>query len=484
MAQIDVYRRNIENKRKQINKLSSDRAKEREKISKESKNIINAKKSISRTKSQSTIKSKLRTIENAEKKISDSHKKIADLEGKISKLDKDVLSEENKLSREEKKIEDKRLNEEKKRIRSSEKLSSQLQNSIYNNEVFKEQVVRDIEKLKNIPEKIIILFISSNPKDQSSLRLDEEAREIEENIKKSKNRDSIEFKTIWATRPLDILDAINEHKPTIIHFSGHGTVDGSLVFEDLNGNSKFVSKDAIFQVISGESETVKLVFFNNCFSYIQAKEIMKSIDFAIGMSDAIGDKAAIIFSSKFYASIGFGNTVKKAFNHGISAIMLEGILEEDIPRLYYRDDSLEIHKPLVLPDEESIHINQEMDKLSGEREDKYIINVHINGDGQINLAQDKSSINAVQNNNSNDLEELSKEIKDILRDLDLDNEIKENIEDNVEVLELELLEEEPRKGFIRTAIDGLENSLPNIKDHIELTANITSIIGFAMAVIK
>lgn len=484
MAQIDIYRRNIENKRKQINKLSSDRAKEREKISKESKNIINAKKSISRTKSQSTIKSKLRTIENAEKKISDSHKKIANLESKISKLDKDILNEEKKLSREEKKIEDKRLNEEKKRIRSSEKLSSQLQNSIYSNEVFQEQVVRDIEELKNIPEKIIILFISSNPKDQSSLRLDEEAREIEENIKKSKNRDSIEFKTIWATRPLDILDAINEHKPTIIHFSGHGTVDGSLVFEDLDGNSKFVTKDAILQVISGESDTVKLVFFNNCFSYIQAKEIMKNIDFAIGMSDAISDRAAIIFSSKFYSSIGFGNTVKKAFNHGISALMLEGISEEDTPRLYCREDSLEIDKPLVLPDEGSIHINQEMDELSGEREDKYIINVNINGDGQVNIAKDKSTINAVQNNNTNDLEKLSKDIKDILRDIDLDMGIKQKVEESVETLESELSKSEPKKGLVEIVLEGLENLLPNIKDHIELTANITNIISFAMSVIK
>lgn len=484
MAQIDSYRRKIENKRKQINKLSSDRAKEREKISKESKKIINAKKSISRTKSQSIIKSKLRTIENSEKKISGCHKKIASLESKISKLEKDILNEEKKLSREKKKIEDKRLKEEKKMIRSSEKLSSQLQSSIDNNEVFQEQVIRDIEKLKNIPEKIIILFISSNPKDQNSLRLDEEAREIEENIKKSKNRDSIEFKTIWATRPLDILDSINEYKPTIIHFSGHGTVDGSLVFEDLNGNSKFVTKDAILQVISGESDTVKLVFFNNCFSYIQAKEIMKSIDFAIGMSDAIGDKAAIIFSSKFYSSIGFGNTVKKAFNHGISALMLEGIPEEDTPRLYCREDSLEIDTPLVLPDEESIYINQEMDELSSEREDKYIINVHINGDGQVNIAEDKSTLNAIQNNNSNDLEKLSKEIKDILKDINLDKEMKENIEDNIEVLESELLEVEPRKGFIRTAIEGLENSLPKIKDHIELTASITSIIQFAMVMIK
>ena len=211
---------------------------------------------------------------------------------------------------------------------------------------------------------------------------------------------------------------------------------------------------------------------------------MKNIDFAIGMSDAISDRAAIIFSSKFYSSIGFGNTVKKAFNHGISALMLEGISEEDTPRLYCREDSLEIDKPLVLPDEGSIHINQEMDELSGEREDKYIINVNINGDGQVNIAKDKSTINAVQNNNTNDLEKLSKDIKDILRDIDLDMGIKQKIEESVETLESELSKSEPKKGLVEIVLEGLENSLPNIKDHIELTANITNIISFAMSVIK
>ena len=132
------------------------------------------------------------------------------------------------------------------------------------------------------------------------------------------------------------------------------------------------------------------------------------------------------------------------------------------------------------------HIEDYLNKIKMEmgydEEVKY--NIHMGNNGQVNIAEDKSNINAVQNNNANDLEKLSKEIKDILRDIDLDKEIKENIEDNVEVLECELLEEKPRKGFIRTAIEGLENSLPNIKDHIELTANITSIIGFAMSLIK
>lgn len=128
------------------------------------------------------------------------------------------------------------------------------------------------------------------------------------------------------------------------------------------------------------------------------------------------------------------------------------------------------------------YLNKIKMEMGYDEEVKY--NIHMGNNGQVNIAEDKSTINAVQNNNSNDLEKLSKEIKDILRDIDLDKEIKENIEDNVEVLECELLEEKPRKGFIRTAIEGLENSLPNIKDHIELTANITSIIGFAMSLIK
>ena len=137
---------------------------------------------------------------------------------------------------------------------------------------------------------------------------------------------------------------------------------------------------------------------------------------------------------------------------------------------------------LILINHIEDYLNMIKMEMGYDEEMKY--NIHMGNNGQVNIAEDKSTINAVQNNNGNDLEELSKEIKKILRDIDLDKEIKENIEDNIEVLESELLEEKPRKGFIRTAIDGLQNSLPNIKDHIELTANITSIIGFAMAVIK
>lgn len=49
------------------------------------------------------------------------------------------------------------------------------------------------------------------------------------------------------------------------------------------------------------------------------------------------DEAARIFSAYFYSAIGFGFSVKKAFEQGKAALMLEGIPEEDTPELYVRE---------------------------------------------------------------------------------------------------------------------------------------------------
>lgn len=132
------------------------------------------------------------------------------------------------------------------------------------------------------------------------------------------------------------------------------------------------------------------------------------------------------------------------------------------------------------------HIEDYLNKIKMEmgfdEEVKY--NIHMGNNGQVNIAEDKSAINAAQNNNANDLEKLSMEIKEILRDIDLDMGIKQKIEESVETLESELSKSEPKKGLVEIVLEGLENLLPNIKDHIELTANLTSIISFAMSVIK
>ncbi len=41
-------------------------------------------------------------------------------------------------------------------------------------------------------------------------------------LKRSGYRDRFDFATRWAAEPLDLLRELREHKPTVVHFSGHG----------------------------------------------------------------------------------------------------------------------------------------------------------------------------------------------------------------------------------------------------------------------
>ena len=349
MALIDTYRRNAERKRDEIAKVSSYKANESEKIVRARKKIDNANSAISRTKSQSTIKSKLREITNAEKEITTAEKKIADLDKRRSKLEKELSAEQKKIEYEEDKAHKRRMKEEKEMQIKTQSQILDLNRTVQAQAEIQREMQTQIEELQRLPENITVLFLASNPIDTQSLRLDAEARAIQEMIRKADYRDTIRFETRWAVRTSDLLQAINEVDPDIIHFSGHGAPDGELAFENVNGECKLVTKEAITQTIATLSDKVRLIFFNACFSAIQAEHVVQHVDAAIGMNTSIGDDAARVFASQFYSSIGFGKNLKTAFNQAKAALMLEGIPEDTTPELYVRDSLLAEDMVLVQP---------------------------------------------------------------------------------------------------------------------------------------
>jgi len=119
-----------------------------------------------------------------------------------------------------------------------------------------------------------------------------------------------------------------------VHFSGHGSDSDEIVFQDDNGQAKPVTKEAIVQTMLACSGKIRLVFFNTCYSRGQAEAVIGHVEAAIGMTTSIGDKAARIFAAQFYSAIGFGLSLRKAFDQGKAALMLESIPEEDIPELF------------------------------------------------------------------------------------------------------------------------------------------------------
>lgn len=186
-------------------------------------------------------------------------------------------------------------------------------------------------------EKLKVLFFAANPAATSRLNLDEEIRVITEKIQSTDSRDSIELVAAWAARPDDLLQMLNKHKPQIVHFSAHGNPTGKLILLDQFGLPKPVNTAAIQYLFKTLKDNIRVVVLNACYSQTQAQAIINVVDCAIGMKTSITNQAAIIFAASFYRALGFGRSVKEAFEQGRAALMLEDIPEENIPELLVKE---------------------------------------------------------------------------------------------------------------------------------------------------
>ncbi|MBW4662089.1 MAG: CHAT domain-containing protein [Drouetiella hepatica Uher 2000/2452] len=179
-----------------------------------------------------------------------------------------------------------------------------------------------------------ILVVAASPVNQAKLRLDREVREIDEGLRLAKHREKFDLQQRWAVRPNDLRRALLEIQPQIVHFCGHGEGEAGLLLEDELGKAKLVSTEAIaglFQLFAERG--LECVVLNACYSKVQAEAIAQHINYVVGMSDAIADKAAISFAVGFYDALGAGWSYTDAYSLGCNAIALEGIAQNLLPVL-------------------------------------------------------------------------------------------------------------------------------------------------------
>ena len=119
--------------------------------------------------------------------------------------------------------------------------------------------------------------------------------------------------------------ALLEVKPHIVHFSGHGNSSKELILLDELGNPRSVSVKALVHLFDTLKDNVRLVVFNACSTKPRPSPFSKVIDYVVGMNAPVEDEAAVAFAASFYRAVGFGRTVKEAFELGRSALLMAGI---------------------------------------------------------------------------------------------------------------------------------------------------------------
>jgi hypothetical protein len=177
-----------------------------------------------------------------------------------------------------------------------------------------------------------ILILTANPKKTPHMRIDEEVREIESVLRNAKfDRPFLRS----AVTPREMQSAIVEESPQVVHFSGHGEGEKGIILENEIGHVKYVNTDALVGLFQC-CQQVECVVLNACYSNVQAQAIAQFIPYVIGMSQDIGDRAAIEFSRGFYHALGSGKSYHEAYELGCSSIRMMGIAESDIPQLYQK----------------------------------------------------------------------------------------------------------------------------------------------------
>ena len=180
---------------------------------------------------------------------------------------------------------------------------------------------------------IKILFLAANPSDTTRLSIDQESRAIDQVLRQAKFRDKFDIKQHFAVQMDDLQLFLLDYRPDIVHFSGHGSLDNEIILDDGNGNRHRVTPHALSGLFSALKDNIRCVVLNACYSEPQAQAIAQHIDCVIGMSDAIGDTAAINFAKAFYRALGFGRNIKIAFDLGCIQIDMANLNEQNIPKL-------------------------------------------------------------------------------------------------------------------------------------------------------
>jgi serine/threonine protein kinase len=202
-------------------------------------------------------------------------------------------------------------------------------------------------------QKVRVLLLMANPSDTARVAAGEEFRAIEAALRAAGGREHFELNHRFEVRAVELTQALQAHRPHVVHFSGHGSASGELLLPNATGHAKPTRPEDIAELfgILSKSWKIRCVLLNACYTEVLAEALAKHVDCVIGTSSALVDKAAIEFASAFYESLGFGNDLNIAYELACSRVRVTLPAHVVLPRLHHRPE-IDPSKIALLPSRE------------------------------------------------------------------------------------------------------------------------------------
>ncbi|KAJ4459623.1 hypothetical protein PAPYR_4358 [Paratrimastix pyriformis] len=172
-------------------------------------------------------------------------------------------------------------------------------------------------------QKVRVLAVFANAKQDPDLRLMNEHRAIQQCVSSNPN---LELEVLPSSTIHQLQQRLmKDPRFRIIHFSGHATAQG-LVFENEKSSAPHVVPPrAMAELLSGCCPPLECVVLVACSTLAQGELLSTTsrLPYVIAMSERISNRDASLFVNGFYSALASGSDVVAAFHEGRRAISLD-----------------------------------------------------------------------------------------------------------------------------------------------------------------